>query len=146
MRRRRRRRRMRGASIAIAIAGCSLLAGCSLRDLDYLEAPSTMRDYRSEVLDDAPLAYLRFGEREGSERNDGMGLMNTPYPSSGVTLGAAGALLGDPDTAIMLDGTQGITMPKGLELDGLTPFSIELWARQTSQPNYGFTLDHEDFS
>lgn len=123
-----------------------LLDACSLRDLDYLEEPSTTLDYHTEILSDAPTVYLRLGETEGTELRDEMGLQNSTYPPSGVTLGVPGALNGDADTAIRFDGTQGITMPRGLELDGFSPFTIELWARQTSQPNYGFTLDHEDFS
>lgn len=130
---------------------CLLLTACSTRDLGYLEGSDGgardggALDYHAEVLRDAPVAYLRLGERSGVALIDEMGLQNSTYPSSGVTLGATGALLLDPDTAISLDGSRGILMPRGLDLEGLTPFSIELWARQTDQPNYGFTLDHENF-
>ncbi|MFO0726298.1 MAG: LamG domain-containing protein [Myxococcota bacterium] len=132
------------------ILGAVLIAGCSLRDLSYLEGSdggaTHVGDYHAEVLRDQPVAYLRLGERSGTALIDEMGLQNSTYPASGVTLGAAGALLHDADTAITMDGSMGIVMPKGLDLEGLTPFTVELWARQTEQPNYGFTLDHEDFT
>jgi hypothetical protein len=141
----------------ILCASLFLLSGCSLRDLSYLEctppgcSDGGMRDsgppanYEAEVKRDSPLVYLRFDERQGPVAEDQLGRANGTYPPSGVTYGAPGALAGDPDTAITLDGTSSITMPTGLDFAGSTPFSVELWARQTRQVDYGFTLDHENY-
>ncbi|MGH9103700.1 MAG: LamG-like jellyroll fold domain-containing protein, partial [Acidimicrobiales bacterium] len=94
--------------------------------------------YEAAVLADHPLAYWRLGESQASApAADSSGNGNTgTYSSSGVTLGAQGAIAGDANTAATFDGSSGgMTAPdtSALRLNG--SFSIELWAKQGSFDN-----------
>jgi hypothetical protein len=63
--------------------------------------------YIDEVLDDGPRGYWRLGETSGTTAFDAAtsdGAQNGTY-ESGVTLGVAGALRNDSDTAAAFDGT-----------------------------------------
>jgi hypothetical protein len=143
--------------ISRAVLPLLFLSACSLRDLSYLECtpPGSCSDagsvadaaasYEAEVTHDSPVLYLRFGEQKGPVAEDQLHRANGAYPRAGVTYGVPGALAGDTDTAIALDGTSSITMPAGFDFAGMTPFSIELWAKQTQYDSYGFTLDHENW-
>ncbi len=82
--------------------------------------------YRDAVLDDHPDSYWRFGEARGvytahdevtsgSIWNDG-------------TTGLPGALAGDPNTAVSLDGYTSLFAGYGLQdFGGHAPFSLEAW-------------------
>jgi hypothetical protein len=143
--------------ISRAVVLFLFLSGCSLRDLSYLECTTPAcadggtadagptASYEAEVKRDAPISYLRFGEAHGPVAVDQMDHAHGGYPRSGITYGAPGAIAGDPDTAITLDGTSSITMPSGFDFAGMVPFSVELWAKQTAYDSYGFTLDHENW-
>jgi hypothetical protein len=64
--------------------------------------------YASKVIADGPSAYWRLGEPSGSLAADSSGnggLLN--YNPSNVTLGVAGGIVGDPDTAISANGCCG---------------------------------------
>jgi hypothetical protein len=139
------------AGIGVALA---LLPACSLRDLSYLErcdagscsdAGQPLLSYQAEVAADAPILYLRLGESQGPTAVDQTGHANGTYPSTGITYGAPGAVAGDADTAITMDGTTAISMPPGFDFAEFAPFTVELWANQTAQPGYGFTLDHASY-
>ena len=60
--------------------------------------------YAAAVLAQNPLAYWRFDESEGTTAYDYAGGFNGTY-NSNQTLGAAGALQGDPDTAVTFGGS-----------------------------------------
>lgn len=60
--------------------------------------------YRSEVLADTPLLYWRLGELAGTAAADASGNARNGTYVAAPTLGAAGAILGDTDTAADLDG------------------------------------------
>ena len=100
--------------------------------------------YRALILDAGPVAYLRFGEAEGSVAKDERNAFAGTYPAGGVQQGEPGAIANDPDTAVTFDGTSAITMPPGLDFVGQAPFSVELWVKQTKYEEYGITLDHID--
>jgi hypothetical protein len=55
--------------------------------------------YRDAVLSTNPVGYWRLGEASGTVAVDVMGLNNGTYVNA-PTLGAAGLLTGDPDTAV----------------------------------------------
>lgn len=84
------------------------------------------RSYAEEVLADSPVAYFRLGESAGSASADVSGnRYAATYGASGVTLGFGGALSGDSDRAVSLDGTNGT-----IEINyavGST-VTIEMWA------------------
>ncbi len=86
--------------------------------------------YAAAVLADLPLAYWRLGDAPTSGTcRDATGNGNDALVVGGVTLGVPGALVGDPDTAVRLDGSTGI-LQVGDKFDfaGTVPLTIEMWA------------------
>jgi hypothetical protein len=85
--------------------------------------------YRDVVIADSPVAYWRLDDT-GTTALDQMGHDNGTY-SGTCTHGAAGALAGDPDTALELDGmTCQVVIPDTmnlLEFTGRKPYSVEAW-------------------
>jgi hypothetical protein len=87
--------------------------------------------YAATVLQDAPVAYWRFGETSGTTAADSAGA-NTGTYTGGYTLGRPGALTGDPSTAVLLNGTSGyVNVPDANPLDlGNGPLTYELWVQR----------------
>ena len=79
--------------------------------------------YRQAVLG-ASVGYWRFGEATGAPAADEHGARPGAY-SGGVTLGAAGAILDDPDTAAAFDGISGEALLPGPVLT--THGTLEGW-------------------
>ena len=89
--------------------------------------------YRALVLCDQPLAYWRLGERAPPSAFDQVnaGPVGT-YDSSdagGIQYGVPGAIVGDPDTAIHLNGTTSVTAGTSLGFPGTAAFSLEAWVK-----------------
>ena len=61
-------------------------------------------DFNTTINSHAPLSYWRFGESAGGTAADGGSVSNAAV-FNGVTLGQAGVVNGDPDTAVQFDGT-----------------------------------------
>lgn len=61
--------------------------------------------YAAEVLADSPALYWRLGESSGTTAQDETANNRDGTYGSGVTLGTAGALVGDANTAVSLDDT-----------------------------------------
>jgi hypothetical protein len=100
--------------------------------------------YAREVIADAPLIYLRFGEKGGAVAHDEMHHFDGAYPSFGATYAVPGALAADPDGAIALDGKSKIQMPASADFVGTVPFSVEVWLDiDPATTTYGFAIDHE---
>jgi hypothetical protein len=110
---------------------------------------SVSHPYPTEVMKDAPLVYLRFGERQGPTALDETGHDNGVYPGVGVLYGAPGALAGDSNTAVRFDGSAGITMPPapGLDFVDTAPFSIEVWAKldELGTSGWWWIVDHQKY-
>lgn len=85
--------------------------------------------YIDEVLDGNPRGYWRLGESSGTTAFDsatGDGSQNGTY-SGGFSLGVAGALRNDSDTAAGFDGTNGqVTINDSLDP---TAYTIEAWVK-----------------
>jgi hypothetical protein len=85
--------------------------------------------YRAAVIADSPVAYWRLDDT-GSAAVDAMGHADGTYQGS-CTHGVAGALAGDPDTAVALDGSScEVVLPDPgslLEFTGTQPYSLEAW-------------------
>lgn len=97
--------------------------------------PSLFENYRDTVLADEPAAYYRLDEASGTLCRDSSGNELDGTYTGGVTLGQAGALSGDADTAALMNGTSGdmrsLTVP--------TPagaFSVEFWLKPSALSNY----------
>jgi hypothetical protein len=101
--------------------------------------------YAAAVMADRPALYARFGERSGPSAVEAAGHHDGTYPATGVTLGVAGALTGDVDTAIELVGGAAIRFPDGVDFAGNGPFSVEVWMRRDPSLPDAFILDHETY-
>jgi hypothetical protein len=87
-------------------------------------APSA---YYDAVMASQPLAYWRLDESGGTLASDHQGTYDGTYIAS-PTLGATGAIAGDPDAAVSFDGaSQFVDVPYSVGLNPAT-FSVEAWA------------------
>jgi hypothetical protein len=86
--------------------------------------------YAASVLSDAPLAYWRMDDAAGTVARDATGNGNDGQYVGGVTLATGGALIGDTDTAVTLDGVSGhVDMGNRFAFAGNASFTLELWAQ-----------------
>lgn len=84
--------------------------------------------YFDEVMTDLPRAYYRLDDTSGTTAKDSSGNGNAGSYVGGITLGAAGALVGDPDKAVVLNGTSGyVDVGFTFGFDSNAPFSLEAW-------------------
>lgn len=91
-------------------------------------------DYPSAVLADAPVAYWRLGESSTSDAmEDETGVHDGTY--SGGTLGVAGAISGDSNTAYTPGASGYGTATHTSALALAFPFSIEFWFKHTNTTN-----------
>jgi Concanavalin A-like lectin/glucanases superfamily len=96
--------------------------------------------YAALVLSDGPIAYYRFDEASGIIAHDASGHGNDATIGAGVTWGAAGAIVGDADTAIhVADGSAGVNAGQRFDFAGTVPFSLEGWVMiETIDGSYRF--------
>jgi len=88
--------------------------------------------YSATILADTPVAYWRLGESSGTiaDNAEGTAALDGTYANS-PTLGVAGALVGDANTAVTFDGTtQVVSVPDDAALDLGDTFSLEAWIKQ----------------
>lgn len=98
-------------------------------DLITVTIPAPPDDYASTVAADGPSGYWRLGETSGSTTADATGAPSGAI-KGGVTLGQAGALIGDPNTAMGLDGSTGyISVANRTGLNSTGDFTVEAWVK-----------------
>lgn len=93
------------------------------------DAQAVLGTYVQEVTADSPASWWRLGESStSSPAADEMKVQNGTY-RTGVTLGVAGAIGKDTNTAAAFDGTSGAMYLPGTIFDfgGSPPFAIEVW-------------------
>jgi hypothetical protein len=99
---------------------------------------STTAPYRDQVGADFPSFYWRLGESSGLTAADTTGHGRTGTYQSGVTLGVAGALSSDSDTAVRLSGTSTGRVTSNTSTSATSPtsapqsFSVETWFKTTT--------------
>jgi glucose/arabinose dehydrogenase len=98
-------------------------------------------NYRGTVLADTPVSYWRLGEASGATASDERGALPGAYAGP-PTLGAPGAISGDPNTAVRFGGSgQYVNVPDAPQLSpeagGSGKLSIEAWVNVTSLPASG---------
>jgi hypothetical protein len=92
---------------------------------------SPTADYAARVLADRPVRFYRLGEAAGTVAIDsGLNRADGTY-LGGVTLGAAGALSGDPDKAATFGGANGYVNLPSLDLQNRS-FTIEAWIKPSA--------------
>ncbi|TMC62934.1 MAG: hypothetical protein E6J16_10675, partial [Chloroflexota bacterium] len=114
----------------------------------------TFVTYAATIGGDGPAIFWRLGEASGTTATDTSGgAHDGTYSSTGVVLGAAGALVNDTSTAVTLDGVAGaIQEASGAGVPvGATARSVEIWFKTTTaiaQPlfNYGTAGLRSQFS
>jgi hypothetical protein len=98
-----------------------------------LDADAGTSAYAAVVLADRPIAYWRMGAKTGITIANEVGGSNALLLQGSVSLGAAGALNGDNDTAIRFDGlTKGYAVAENarpFDFANGAPFTIEWWAK-----------------
>ena len=92
--------------------------------------PGPVGAYKDEVLADAPVVYLRLGEA-GEVATDTAGkFLLARYQGGGIQRGVPGAIAGDSDPAVRLNGSTGwVGFGDAFDFTGRVPFSIELWVK-----------------
>lgn len=89
--------------------------------------------YSVNVLADSPVRYYRLGEASGATAYDATGTGNGTFVNS-PTLAQAGAIVGDPDTCVRLDGTNDyVSVADALDLRITGDTTIEFWYQKTSE-------------
>ncbi len=97
--------------------------------------------YAEEVLADAPIAYWRLGEAIGAATAvDRTGNGHDGSYVGPPTLGAAGALIYDLDTAMSVVPVQYVTVPYSVAFD-VASVTVEAWVRTTAQSQNGGIVD-----
>ncbi|HLY26038.1 MAG TPA: LamG-like jellyroll fold domain-containing protein, partial [Aggregatilineales bacterium] len=93
--------------------------------------PNTQH-YAQMVSSDGPVSWWRLGEASGTIAADSADGNNGTI-TGGVTLGAPGAIAGDPNTAMTFDGSTGyINIPFSSNLDIANDLTLEAWANPQS--------------
>jgi hypothetical protein len=112
------------------------------------DAPASASKYVRAVLDDNPLAYYRLGEATGTVVRSIVGGDSIAGTILGAPkLGVAGALHGDPDTALAFTaGGQFVSAGGNFDFVGRAPFTLEAWVNLTGvddEYRHLFTKDLE---
>jgi len=93
--------------------------------------PSSNTYYQGEVIKLSPLVYLRLGEASGTTATDAMAFESGEY-MYGPTLGVAGLLTSNTDTAISGDGTvMYVNLPDSPPITSTT-FTVVVWTNMTA--------------
>jgi Concanavalin A-like lectin/glucanases superfamily/Fibronectin type III domain len=89
--------------------------------------------YASTILADGPNAYWRLGETSGIVMVDSTSNANTGSYVGGVTLNQPGAIVGDGNGAVLLDGSTGYgRAPNSSTLSLTGAVSVEAWVKWTA--------------
>src|SRR5689334_22524357 len=121
------RRLILGATLAL------LLAGFAQADTAAAACPAPTTGYPGAVMGTSGLAaYWRLGETSGTIACDATGVNSGSY-QGGYTLGSPGAIAGDSNAAVTLDGNTGqVSVPDSSSLDTGDSFSIEAWVKRAA--------------
>jgi large repetitive protein len=118
--------------MAVALSGCGATTAAAPP-----ASPTSAPSYNAAVLSDAPVAYWRMGEASGATMADQSTNGNNGVYQGGVTLGQPGAIAGDGNTAVALDGASGAAIvPSSASLQ-LNKVSIELWIKKRTESGSG---------
>ncbi|MGH2356778.1 MAG: LamG-like jellyroll fold domain-containing protein, partial [Candidatus Limnocylindria bacterium] len=105
---------------------------------------STATTYVSRVLANSPAAYWRLGESSGTSAADASPGGITGTYNGSLTLGATGAVAGDSNTAVSVNG--GYLSASGTGLLNVTgsALSVEGWVKGSSQGTHKYIVSKSD--
>jgi fibronectin type 3 domain-containing protein len=92
---------------------------------------ATSGSYASAVQSQNPVGYWRFGEPSGVIAADSSPALDGGSYNGGVTLGQAGGILGDSNTAAKFDGSTGY-FSSSQQVPSPTTFSVDAWFKTTT--------------
>ncbi|MEA2645411.1 MAG: hypothetical protein QOE92_494 [Chloroflexota bacterium] len=109
-----------------------LLATCG--SLLATAGTATADSYSATILADGPISYYRLGEASGTSAVDSSPAGNHGlYGTSGVSLGASGAIIPDSNTALLSAGTgTAMTASAASFPYGGSPRTLETWIKTTA--------------
>lgn len=112
---------------------------------DRLATSATPTPYANRVLANNPAAYWRLGESSGTSAADAGPNGITGTYNGSVTLGAAGAIAGDTNTAIQTNAS-GYVSASGSGVLNVTgnAVSVEGWVRGPTQAAYRYIVSKSD--
>jgi concanavalin A-like lectin/glucanase superfamily protein/matrixin len=85
--------------------------------------------YRAAVLSDNPSGYWRLGEASGTTLYDETSNLSDGTYKNGPTLGTAGALSGDPNTAVTYSAGKYASIPNAPALNPTNAITMEAWVK-----------------
>ncbi len=98
--------------------------------LDAADSADAGPSYRALVMADAPIAYFRLGEASGTAARSEIANVAPGTYRGPISLGATGAIVGDPSSGVGLNGSSGdVSFDNRFEFALAAPSSIELWAK-----------------
>lgn len=90
-------------------------------------------NYPGAILGDSPAAYWRLGEAPGATSGaDTTGHGNTVTYQGPVTLGAAGAITGDPNTAVQFGSAGAVATRTATPVTATANWTLEAWIYPTT--------------
>jgi DNA-binding beta-propeller fold protein YncE len=99
--------------------------------------PPPSGPYATAIIGDAPSGYWRLGESSGTTAYDGAGSDSGSYKNA-PTLGTAGLLTNDANTAVTFNGTnQYVSIPSTGPLAPANAVTLEAWIKPASIPAAG---------
>jgi hypothetical protein len=120
-----------GTTYYVRVRAVNALGVSSWSNVATATTPSALA-YRDVVMADTPIAYWRFGEASGSTAASETGIGAGNY-NGGFVLGRPGALVGDPNTSLALNGSTGyVSVPHSSPLDFGDTFSFEAWIKRST--------------
>jgi hypothetical protein len=118
-------------------AGGDVESGVGVDAQADADAAPALGTYVQEVTADSPASWWRLGESStSSPAADEMKVQDGTYRTSGITLGVAGAIGKDSNTAAAFDATNGAMYLPGTLFDfgGSPPFAVEVWVSPGPPP------------
>jgi hypothetical protein len=120
-----------GTTYYVRVRAVNALGGSAWSDVATVTTPSALA-YRDIVMADGPIAFWRFGEASGSNAASETGIGAGTY-NGGFVLGRPGAMVGDPNTSLALNGSTGyMSAPHSSPLNFGDAFSFEAWFMRTT--------------
>lgn len=121
--------------LTIVVAAALLAALLPIAKVNVVWAAG---NYTAVTASDLPLAYWRLDDSSGTTAADSSGHTNTLTYQGGYTLAAQpGAINGDPDPGVALDGSSGTVTSTRATPTATTNWSLEAWVNPSTLPQAG---------